>query len=304
MESKQFVHINLDHIEEGLQLTIDAKVGNTLFVLSDALENGEAEHQLVEGFLYDYELSNNRYALAKDQIVQPHTRKKHLGTISPNIYVGTLILPILKEDKEVGIALVEVRSVKADYRNDYRDMLELITEKCTDLLMQANSPVSHNFETDFEKDNETLYQKFAFIKSIIATDEFAESVHRIVSSPVTQWKEIAEQKDIRNVRHFKNSNIKELITGSNRTHLPENHYLQQYGLQSMPGKITSLRKSDTVDTPENRFVKFALESFLKFCSDINKKATKESRLWQESSLLEKELESFLHHSVFKEILRP
>jgi predicted component of viral defense system (DUF524 family) len=304
MESKQFVHINLDHIEEGLQLTIDAKVGNTLFVLSDALENGEAEHQLVEGFLYDYELSNNRYALAKDQIVQPHTRKKHLGTISPNIYVGTLILPILKEDKEVGIALVEVRSVKADYRNDYRDMLELITEKCTDLLMQANSPVSHNFETDFEKDNETLYQKFAFIKSIIATDEFAESVHRIVSSPVTQWKEIAEQKDIRNVRHFKNSNIKELITGSNRTQLPENHYLQQYGLQSMPGKITSLRKSDTVDTPENRFVKFALESFLKFCSDINKKATKESRLWQESSLLEKELESFLHHSVFKEILRP
>lgn len=304
MESKPFVNISLDHIEEGLQLTIDAKVDNTLFVLSDALENGEAEYQLVEGFSYDYELSNNRYSLAKDQIVQPHTRKKHLGTISPNIYVGTLALPILKEDKEIGNAFVEVRSVKADYRNDYRDMLELITEKCTDLLMQANSPVSHNFETDFEKDNDTLYQKFAFIKSIIATDEFAESVHRIVSSPVTQWKEISEQKDIRNIRHFKNSNIKELITGSNRTQLPENHYLQQYGLTTLPGKITSIRKSDTVDTPENRFVKFALESFLKFCSDINKKAIKESRLWQESGSLEKELESFLQHSVFKEILRP
>jgi len=304
MEAKPFVNINLDHIEEGLQLTIDAKVGNTLFVLSDASENGEAEHQLVEGFSYDYEFSNNRYSLAKDQIVQPHTRKKHLGTISPNIYVGTLALPILKEDKDIGNAFVEVRSVKADYRNDYRDMLELITEKCTDLLMQANSPVSHNFETDFKKDNETLYQKFAFIKSIIATDEFAESVHRIVSSPVTQWKEILEQKDIRNIRRFKNSNIKEFITGTNRTQLPENHYLIQYGLQNLPSKITSIRKSDTVDTPENRFVKFALESFLKFCSDINKKAAKESRLWQESGSLEKELESFLHHSIFKEISRP
>jgi len=304
MEPKPFVIINLDHIEEGLLLTIDAKVGNTLFVLSDALENGEAEHQLIEGFSYDYELSNNWYSLAKDQIVQPHSRKKHLGTISPNIYVGSLALPILKEDKEIGNAFVEVRSVKADYRNDYRDMLELITEKCTDLLMQVNSPVSHNFETNFEKDNETLYQKFAFIKSIIATDEFAESVHRIVSSPVTQWKEISEQKDIRNIRRFKNSNIKELITGSNRTQLPENHYLQKYGLQNLPGKITSVRKSDTVDTPENRFVKFALESFLKFCSDINKKAAKESRLWQESGSLEKELESFLHHSIFKDISRP
>jgi predicted component of viral defense system (DUF524 family) len=304
MESLQFVNINLDHIEEGLQLTIDAKVENTLFVLSDALENGEAEYQLVEGFSYDYELNNSRFSLVKDQIIQPHSRKNYIGTISPNIYVGTLALPLLKGNKVIGNVYVEVRSLKANYRNEYRDMLELITEKCTDLLMQANSPVSHNFETDFDKDNETLYQKFAFIKSIIATDEFAESVHRIVSSPVTQWKETAEQKDIRNIRRFKNSNIKELIAGSNRTYLPENHYLHQYGLQSIPGKITSVRKSDTVDTPENRFVKFALESFLKFCSDINNKAKKESRLYFESGLLQKELESFLHHSIFKEISRP
>ncbi|MBU3928914.1 MAG: DUF2357 domain-containing protein, partial [Bacteroidetes bacterium] len=199
---------------------------------------------------------------------------------------------------------LEVRSVKADYRNDYRDMLELITEKCTDLLMQANSPVSHNFESDFEKDNETLYQKFAFIKSIIATDEFAESVHRIVSTPVTQWKETMEHKDIRNIRRFRNSNIKELIKGTNRTHLPENHYLTRYDIHSLPEKITKVRKTDTVDTPENRFVKFALESFLIFCSDINKRALEQSRLWYESGLLEKELESWLQHSVFKEISHP
>jgi len=304
MESKQFIHINLDHIDDGLKLTIDSKVDNTLLVLSDALENGEAEHQLVEGFSYDYELNKDGFALGKDQIIQPHSRKKHLGIISPNIYVGTLTLPILKDDKEVGNVFVEVRSVKADYRDDYRDMLELITEKCTDLLMQANSPVSQNFETDFEKNTETLYQKFAFIKSIIATDEFAESIHRIVSSPVTQWKESSEQKDIRNIRRFKNSNIIELITGRNRSHLPDGHYLKNYGLNSLPGKVTAIRKTDTVDTPENRFVKFALETFLQFCSNINEKASNESRLKQESGLLEKELESYLSHSIFKEISHP
>jgi predicted component of viral defense system (DUF524 family) len=298
------VELDLSYIETDLKLVIDEKVASTLFDCNDAEMHGEARFQMVEGFSYDYEFNDSRYTIAKDQIVQPHSRKKHLGTISPNIYVGTLALPILKEDKERGNAFVEVRSVKADYRNDYRDMLELITEKCTDLLMQANSPVSHNFETDFEKDNETLYQKFAFIQSIIATNEFAESVHRIVSSPVTQWKAIAELKDIRNIRKFKNSNIKELISASNRTQLPENHYLHQYGLNNLPGKITSVRKSDTVDTPENRFVKFALESFLKFCSDINKKSIKESRLYQESGIVEKELESFLHHSVFKGISHP
>lgn len=304
MESTPYVNICLDHIEDGLQLTIDPKVDKTLFVAKDALENGEAEFQMVEGFSYDYQFNDKRFTFAKDQIVQPHLRNKHLGTISPNIYVGTLVLPVFKNNSEVGKVEFEVQSVKSGYREDYRDMLEFITEKCTDLLMQANSPVSHNFETDFEKDNETLYQKFAFIKSIIATDEFAQSVHRIVSSPVTQWKEISEQKDVRSIRRFKNSNVKECIAGSNRSQLPENHCLQHYGLRSLPGKISNVCKSDSVDTLENRFVKFALESFLKFCSDINKKATKESRLWQESGLLEKELESFLHHSVFKEISRP
>jgi predicted component of viral defense system (DUF524 family) len=304
MESIPFVNIILDHLEVGLQLTIDARVQNTLYEVSDALENGEAVHQLVEGFSYDYELNNSNYELAKDQIVQPHTRKKHIGTISPNIYIGTLIIPILKDNKEIGTVTLEVQSIKSDYRTDYRNMLELITEKCTDLLMQANSPVSHNFETNFEKNYETLYQKFAFIKSIIATDEFSESVHRIVSSPVTKWKETLENKDVRNIRRFKNSNIKELITGSNRNNLPDEHYLRQYGLHSLPSKITSVRKTDTVDTPENRFVKFALESFVKFCSDINKKAEKETRLFYESSLLEKELESFLHHSIFKDISCP
>ncbi|MGM0613763.1 MAG: DUF2357 domain-containing protein, partial [Bacteroidota bacterium] len=294
----------LGHIEENLQLSIYSKVDNTLFYVSDALENGEAEHQLVEGFLYDYEFSDKLYSFARTKIVEPHSRQKHLGTISPNIYVGTLTLAILKEDKEIGNVPVEVRSVKADYRNDYRDMLELITEKCTDLLMQANSPVSHNFETDFDKDNETLYQKFAFIKSIIATDEFGESVHRIVSSPVTQWQETMEQKDIRNIRRFRNSNVKELVKGSNRGYLPDNHYLKQYGMHSLPAKISKVRKTDTADAPENRFVKFALEIFLHFTSDINKKAAKKTRLKFESGLLEKELESFLNHSFFKEVSRP
>lgn len=300
----QSVEIEFTHGEDVIKLIIDEKVENTIFDCKDARENGEARFQIKEGFTYDYEFKQNDYEFKKDLIVQPHTRNKHLGTISPNIYVGTLVLPVFKNQKEVGKVELEVQSLKSGYRDDYRNMLELITEKCTDLLMQANSPVSHNFETDFEKDNKTLYQKFAFVKSIIATDEFAESVHRIVSSPVTQWKDTTEQKDVRNIRRFKNANIKDLIAGSKHTGLPENNYLRQYGLQSLPDKISSTRKSDTVDTPENRFVKFALESFLKFCSDINKLAAPETRLWNESGLLEKELESFLHHSVFKQISHP
>ena len=304
MEELKSISIDLDYLQEGLKLLIDERKKNSLFIVDDAADNNEAKHQLVEGFFYDFEFNDKDYYLKKDQIVQPHSRNKHVGTISPNIYVGTLSLPVFHDEKEIGNAHLEVQSVKACYRDDYRDMLELITDKCTDLLMQANSPVSHHFETDFGKDNETLYQKFAFIKSILATDEFSESINRIVSAPVTKWKELDEQRDIRKIRRFKNSNIKEFVTGGNRTGLPDSHFLKTYGLDSLPGRISSIKKTDTIDTPENRFIKHALEVFLKFCSDINKVAKTDSRLEKESFLVTLQLETHLQHSVFKEISRP
>ena len=304
MEQLNSITIDLSHIQEGLELYVDARKDNTLYIADDAFDNNEAIHQLIEGFSYDYEFSDKAYTFAKDQIVQPHTRNKYIGTISPNIYVGTLSVPVFHNNIEVTKIELEVQSVKAGYRNDYRDMLELITEKCTDLLMQANSPVSHHFDIDYSKDSQSLYQKFAFIKSVISSEEFSESIHRIVSAPVTKWKEVSEQKDIRNIRRFKNSNIREFITGSKRTRLPDNHYLQSYGLNSLPEKLSSVRKTDTVDTSENRFVKHALEVFLKFSSDINKSAKPESKLERESFIMMRDLEEHLHHSVFKEITRP
>lgn len=308
MKSKSSIEIPLDYIKEGLVLHIDARKSNSLYDAEvSAPENNEARFQLVEGCYYDYQFNDSECFFGEiyGQIVQPHKRNKHLGTISPNIYVGTLFLPVIQNGIEKDkVVELEVQSIKSGYRDDYRDMLEFITEKCTDLLLQANSPVSHYFEIDYTKSSQTLYQKFAFIKSVIGSDEFAEAVHRIVTAPVTKWTETSENKDIRNARRFTNRNIKEILKVGNRTHLPDSHYLKKYGLKSIPERITTIRKVDSIDTPENRFVKHALETFLKFCTDINNVAGNGSKLFKESLLLIKELESQLHHSIFKEILRP
>src|SRR5690606_34959863 len=159
---------------------------------------------------------------------------------------------------------------------------------------------------DYTKDSQTLYQKFAFIKSVIGTDEFAEAIHRIVTAPVTKWTETTEEKDIRNARRFSNANIKEILKGGKRTKSPESHYMRSFGIDTLPERITTIRKSDSVDTPENRFIKHALENFLKFCTDINNKAKefRHKKMENESELLIRELEGQLHHSVFKDISRP
>lgn len=311
MKSVSNIEITLDSIKKGLRLWIDARRPDTLFdAAENANDNNEARYQLVEGFYYDYQISDSGFVLGDigENIIQQHKRTANLGTIAPNIFVGTLSIPLLdrQTSEELCKIELEIQSVKSGYRSDYRDMLEFITEKCTDLLLQANSPVSQHFEIDYTKDSQTLYQKFAFIKSVIGTDEFTEAVHRIVTSPVTKWTEITEEKDIRNARRFSNANMKETLKGGRRTKLPEAHCLRTYGIDTLPERITTIRKTDSVDTPENRFIKHALESFLKFCTDINNKAKGfgHKKMESESVLMIRELESQLHHTVFKDISRP
>lgn len=311
MTSLSSIEINLDHIESGLRLWIDSRKPDTLFDEEEtAVQFNEARFQLKEGCFYDYQLSSSRYNLGDpfDNIVIQHKRTKHLGTISPNVYVGTLEIPLIctRTDQKIAGIYLEVKSVKTNYRHEYHDMLEFITEKCTDLLLQANSPVSHFFEIDFTKDSQTLYQRFAFIKSIIGTDEFAEAIHRIVTMPVTKWTENQESIDIRNAKRFSNANIKELLRGGNRTKLEDNNYLIAFGIETLPKRITTTRKTDSVDTPENRFIKHALETFLKFLVEINKAANdfNHRKLLNESEQLIQVLEGQLHYSIFKEISRP
>lgn len=311
MKSVSNIEINLESIQDGLRLWIDARRPDTLFdAEGNAEEHNEARFQLVEGCFYDFQISDPEFVLGDvgENIIQQHKRTTNLGTIAPNIFVGTLSIPLLDKEtlQERSKVELEVQSIKSGYRDDYRDMLELITEKCTDLLLQANSPVSQHFEIDYTKDSQTLYQKFAFIKSVIGTDEFAEAIHRIVTTPVTKWKETTEEKDIRNAKRFSNANIKEILKGGKRTKLPDTHYLRKYGVKTLPERITTVRKIDSVDTLENRFIKHALENFLKFCTDINNKAKEfgHNKMEKESETMIRELEGQLHHTIFKDISRP
>jgi predicted component of viral defense system (DUF524 family) len=311
MKSVPNIEILLDSVKPGLRLWVDARRAESLF---DSEGNGrepnEARFQLVEGCLYDYQFSDEKFLLGDigENIIQQHKRASHLGTLAPNIFVGTLSIPLVEKEsgKVCGQIDLEVQSVKTGYRDDYLDMLELITEKCTDLLLQANSPVTQHFEIDYTKDSQTLYQKFAFIKSIIGSDEFVEAVHKIVVAPVTKWTEDFQERDIRNTRRFSNASSKELIKGGRRVKVPEGHFIREFGFDTVPEKISTLKKADSIDTPENRFVKHALECFLKFCTDIHASARLfgHAAMEAEADFMIRELENQLHHTVFKKISRP
>lgn len=283
---------------------------------AEAQEFGEATTQILEARRYEYELPKN-YKLEPTKECIPSKSKNNRGTIAPGNYVGTLKLNILKEGAAKIPINLEVLATKFNssndldesYRHNYRSMIESITDKCTELLMQTNSPVYQNFVPDFNKDNETIYQRFSFVKSIINSKEFEESILKITSSPKTNWKNKEELADIRSFKRFSNKNVKDLLKGKNRIRLNTNHPLYTKNvLESIPTRIANYKQIASLDNPENRFVKHALQTYLFFCEKcivvFKENAKKETKDIKEAVFLRNKLEDFLSHSFFKEIARP
>ncbi|CAM3796038.1 DUF2357 domain-containing protein [Flavobacterium gelidilacus] len=319
MEVKQ-LHITIpyDAFNKSLTLSLYPEISSRLFLLSEeeALENGESQHQILEGNSYDYTISDENFRLncSYKGIVTNRIREPYSGRIVPNIYVGTLTLEIVEEsqpEKKHNLTL-EVLATKFDtkldksYRENYRFMLKEITDKCTELLMQINAPIEQNFETDFSRDNETIYQRFSFINAIIQNKDFEEAIQKIITNPKTNWDVEQEVTDVRKIRRFTNAATKQLLSGSNRIPLQTTHPLYSLGIQSVPSKINSFRKIEHLDTPENRFIKHALEVFLRFAEDCQQyfKTNNYKRPAIEAANLVTKLDSYLSMSFFQDISRP
>jgi predicted component of viral defense system (DUF524 family) len=301
------VRIRLPHIRDGISLEILGE-HNTISVISDedAVLYGEAKIQLTEGCTYEYEFSDSAIGFKEDsknnKIVTFSKFGRNKGTLVPNIYVGTHSLEIEDSDSKLPI---EVRSIKSEYRSDYRYMIESITEQCTELVMQIDSPISQHFEPDFDIDGKTLYQRFSFVKALMDSQEFEEAVQLIISNPTTTWHTAEESKDIRRIKRFNPRNIRQIIGGGHRMQIPHDHPLyQSHGLPSLPHQVKAYRKVESVDTAENRFVKRALEEFLFYCEHCEAKFEKYSRAKSEAQGLSNKLRNLLNLSFFREISRP
>ena len=82
--------------EVKLKIFGEDKSVNTLFEIenTDAIINGEAPIQLIEGHFYEYIISSDYY-LKASEIINPSRINPSSGRIIPNIYVGTLTVDVI-----------------------------------------------------------------------------------------------------------------------------------------------------------------------------------------------------------------
>jgi len=283
--------------------------------LAEAQHAGEATVQLLEGVRYEYELSVLGYQLGLAQhyyaaqgVVLPSSLagRKHCGLLNPGLLTGQLHLLVHVDGVVLGRAGVEVRSRKLNYKADYQHMLEDITNRCVDLLQEMRSPSAFNAEPDPGNDPATIGQRFAFVRALLQNRAFENALHRITARPHQTWLHEAEDRPLS--RGFKPSGklLRQLAQGGRRVNVPVTHPLHST-LKTLPERITVDCATLTTDTPENRFVKFALRSFHQFLDVMRgqvKDVVKDVRLLQEINALCTRLDEALASDVMRRASEP
>jgi predicted component of viral defense system (DUF524 family) len=295
------------------QLSVDFYADNGA-VLARLTVFGDGEMEsLQENGRYEYELDTSGFSLREKSRVISHSRISHdneRGLIEPGNYVGLLKLELLDKSTEepVSKTYVEVCSTKLGYEDEYRSMLEDIADRCADFLLQIDSPVDQQFVPDDEANEATLAQRLYFLKSLLGGEDFQQAVQRIVTMPNTQWREEFRTVDVRQSQRLGRYEVKQFASAGRRMRVPEAHPLRDV-MKTLPERIEVRDKRDTVDTPENRFVKYALNQFLQTLEDLLQKFPTIGNgsypgLREEIDDLIDGLEETISHDVFKQVSQP
>jgi predicted component of viral defense system (DUF524 family) len=299
-------------------LRILARTPDSLFQLSEAEANGRGEEvlQLVEGRSYEFALqinSSSNYRLRETRVVQPSQLAIGIGRIEPGLATG--LLPIVLENKqleEVARGKVEVRSAKLNYHLDYRHMLDYIAEMSINLLMDIHAPSQIRMTSDENLNFTTLHERFAFLRHLLASQTFNDAINRVVSMPHHRAELTRLNANIRQGLRPGRSVTSTLARGGHRMPLPPSHPLHvemlAAGIQqpSLPLRFKTNRSTDTRNTPENQFVKHALNDFLNVLIDIENRLTangtlSDLRLVREVTQLRQSIAEYLDCELFKEV---
>ncbi len=286
----------------------------------DARDHGETTVQLRESERYEYEvvtatgadlrlrcsLSNRRRSLGSDG------RQPDAGLIETRSFCGTLLLELVEGDVEgakspVASALLDVRSLKLDYRTEYRGMLRRLSDEIAGLVADARSSAKAGFRSTFDDRTDAgwLQIQLELLRDILDSGDFSSAMQRILSFPHERLSSVSDSVSTDRPIRWTPSAVRQLVTGNPRREIPASFPLRtQLCLESVAERVLVPRKSRDLDTLENRFVKFGLGEFRAFLTHAQS-VFASCAGWGASVALSRRLaatvEDWLGRSLFREV---
>ncbi len=243
---------------------------------AEARANGEEPVQLRERgrYIYQIQIENGESGLALEERpgISHSPASMCEGFIEPGDQCGVLPLTLLREDNLTPVAwgAVEVRSVKLHYREHYQGMLNHIAKKCLGLLLDSRAPTRLRLSSAWQKSPEVLEQQLEFLRHTLESSNFRGAVDEVLRNPRRLLEDERQEQSISHPFKAGRDFARQISKVGDRIGLPENHPLRQMhpNLTSLPARIEVARRTDFLDTAENRFVKMVLVDFRDFLAEV------------------------------------
>jgi predicted component of viral defense system (DUF524 family) len=204
------------------------------------------------------EVSSSLEALPRQQWSKRRV-KTLSGAFTVVNHLGMADFRITISGRERRIAL-EITSAKLEYHTEFRQITEDIADFCQQLLLNWDGPTLLKFTNDPEEAARLTLEKFLFLRSHLPPERLEELLEVIQRRP--------NSKLMQEVAWTPTSTGGSLDWLRNPAGMARDWQRGPLGGRPLPGQVLDVRKEDSVDTPANRFLKFALMEFRDLCREV------------------------------------
>ena len=239
----------------------------------------------------DAEVSSSLEALPRQQWSKRRVDKRLSGAFTVVNHLGMADFRITSGGRGHRFAL-EITSAKLEYHTEFRQITEDIADFCQQLLLNWDGPTSLKFASDPEEAARLTLEKFLFLRSHLPPERLEELLEAIQRRPNSRL--------VREVSWSPTSAAGSPDWLRNPAAMARDWQRLASGGTPMPGQVLDVRKEDSVDTPPNRFLKFALIEFRDLSREVLEKHPGALSLAHEARELAACLDAVLARPLFRQ----
>lgn len=222
------------------------------------------------------------------------------GSMNFANYLGTASIEVRYRGIAVGEPLrFDVITRKLEFESEYHALVESIAAECQQLLLDWGSPTAINITTDPEARVQTLLEQFLFLRHVLGSDRLDLFLETLQQHPHTKleheqrWRPTA----IADSRLFLRDPLR-----FSRDWRRTGRSSVGRRLGAEPLEVLEERKFESLDTPPNQFVKFALQEFHALCEVVMDQLDDEKgAAWLEARQMRDSLDAFIAGTFFDEV---